>query len=123
MSAPKTYRGQTDVMNWCGGVNRAAISNWFSRHPDTVPQPDVIIVNEKTNQVTRGWLPERRAEWEKFAADRKSADRSAGASAAARRARSTAALIRKDAEAGRIDPLVAISLLSELIGGQEPGER
>jgi hypothetical protein len=121
MRKPKAYRGLSDVMRWCGVSSRPVISNWIARHPDTVPQPDVIIVSEDTSQVTRGWLPERRAEWEKFAADRKQADRFGSvASASMRRAQSTAALIEEGVTAGRIDPQEAIRLLSELIGRPEP---
>lgn len=118
--APLEYRGQSDVMLWCG-VTRPAVSNWISRHPDTVPQPDVIIVSEDSSRVIRGWLPERREEWEKFAAARK-ADRAAitasaaTRSAASRRAQNTAALIRESVAAGRIEAAEAVALLAELIG-------
>ena len=40
------YRGSSDVMLWCGGVTRPAISNWIKRHPGEVPEPDAEIVNE-----------------------------------------------------------------------------
>jgi hypothetical protein len=112
------YRGQTDVMRWCGGVTRNAILNWFTRHPDEVPQPDVIILNEGTDQVTRGWLPERRREWEKFAAARRSEPGEAGR-AAARRARTTAALIEQGVAAGAINPAEGVKLLAALIGQPE----
>ena len=56
------YRGSSDIMQWCGGVTRPAISNWIKRHPDEVAEPDGIIVNEGITSVTRGWLAERRPE-------------------------------------------------------------
>jgi hypothetical protein len=102
-------------MRWCGGVTRAAVSNWFTRWPGEVPQPDVVIVNEGSDQVTRGWLPGRREEWEKFAAARK-ANPAGSAASAARRARSTAELIAQGVDAGTIDPHEGVRLLQELIG-------
>jgi hypothetical protein len=107
-------------MRWCGGVTRNALLNWFARYPDEVPQPDVIIVSEDTDQVTRGWLPERREEWEKFAAARKAG--AAGRASATRQARRTAELITQCVDAGTIDPREAVRLLRELIGRPATGQ-
>jgi hypothetical protein len=107
-----THRGQSDVMQWCGGVTRAAVSNWFARFPDEVPQPDVVIANEGTSQVTRGWLPGRRAEWELFAASR---DESSGGANTTKRVRRTADMIYQGVQEGRIDPAEGVKLLHELI--------
>lgn len=107
------YRGQADVARWCG-VGRAAVGNWMARHPSTHPQPDVIIRNEGTSSVTRGWLPERRAEWEAFAAARSSEPRSAKRQAASR-ARRTADMIVTDMQAGVITAEEAAKLLATLI--------
>jgi len=110
-----TYRGQADVARWCGGVTAAAISNWMRRHPDTVPVPDAVIVNEGGAQPVRGWLPERRLEWEAFNAVRSAGSAAGSASTAARRNRKAAEKIYQDARAGLIDPATAIELLHELI--------
>lgn len=69
------YRGQADVGRWCG-VQPAAVSHWMRRFastatdPEGYPEPDVVVLNEGSDFVIRGWLPERRAEWEKFAEKR-----------------------------------------------------
>lgn len=115
------YRGQSDVGRWCG-VGRAAVSNWISRFPDDIPQPDVIIVNEGARDPIRGWLAERQQEWLDFADARRAEPTEAGR-AAARRARKTAALIGEGVREGRIDPAEAVKLLAELIGKPEPGNR
>lgn len=104
------YRGASDVARWCG-VTRAAVGNWMARHDDW-PQPDVVVASEGTEQVVRGWLPERRAEWEAWAAKR-AADHSRGA--ATRRTRRTAEMIYQGVQEGRIDPAEAVKLLHELI--------
>ena len=108
------YRGSSDVMLWCGGVTRPAIFNWIVRHPGEVPEPDAEIVNEGITSVTRGWLPERRPEWEAFAAARKANPGSLSAGSA-RRNRKAAEMIYADMQAGTIDPATAARLLHELI--------
>lgn len=110
------YRSQGDVARWCG-VKRAAVSNWMSRWPDDTPEPDVIIRSENSGTVTRGWLPERRQEWEKFAAERFHGPHIA--SGASARVQSTAALIEEGVQTGRIDPQEAVKLLRELIGRKQ----
>lgn len=109
-----TYRGQADVARWCG-VSRAAVSNWLKRHPDKAPAPDVEIVNEDSNFVTRGWLPERRPEWEAFNAARNARPEVTAAGAATRRSRKAAERIYQGVQDGTIDPAAAIELLHELI--------
>ena len=113
MTMTTIYRGSTDVMLWCGGVTRPAISNWIKRHPDEVPEPDAEIVNEGIASVTRGWLPERRPEWVAFADARKATERASTGSA--RRNRRAAEVIYADMQAGTIDPATAAKLLHELI--------
>ena len=108
------YRGQSDVRLWCGSfiTTGAAVSNWIRRHPDLVPEPDVLIVNEGSDTVLRGWAPGRRAEWEAFAIRQKKGPRPETAT----RARRTADQIVRQMETGNIDPAVAAGLLRELIG-------
>ena len=108
------YRSQGDVARWCG-VTGAAVSNWMRRHPGTAPAPDVIIVNEGSKDVVRGWLPERRAEWEAFAADRNARPEANAAGITTRKNRTAAAMIYADMQAGTIDPATAARLLHELI--------
>ncbi len=68
MSVLITY-GQAEVARWCG-VNQATISMWIGRY-DNCPEPDAEI---RTGRATvRGWLPSRKAEWQRFAATRASA--------------------------------------------------
>lgn len=123
------YRGAADVARWCG-VSRSAVSNWLRRFPDGIPQPDVIITTEVTNRGARsktdddgikGWLPERREEWETFAAKlRKNPARTANWKAAAtRRSRSAAEQVIRGMETGEISPDAAARLLRELIGRPE----
>ena len=115
------YRGQSDVGRWCG-VGRAAVSNWLTRFPDEIPEPDVIIMNEGARDPVRGWLPERQAEWLEFADARRSEPTEVGR-AAARRARATALLIERGVAAGTIDPAEGVRLLTELIGRPEHNEQ
>ena len=108
------YRSQGDVARWCG-VTPAAVSNWLKRHPDTAPAPDVEIVNEDGTGVSRGWLAERRPEWEAFSAARHANPDSISAGAATRRNRRAAEVIYRDMQSGKIDPATAAELLHELI--------
>lgn len=105
------YRGQADVMRWCGARTPSVITNWIKRYPDEAPQPDVLIWNESSKDPIRGWLPEREAEWKEFAAKR--AEHPVNES---RRAARTADLIERGVAEGRIDPAEAVKLLRELIG-------
>lgn len=111
------YRGQSDVGRWCG-VGRAAVSNWITRFPDQVPQPDAVILNKGAKDPIRGWLPERQAEWLDFADARRAEPTEAGR-ATAKRARATALLIEQGVTAGTIDPAEGVKLLTELIGRPE----
>jgi hypothetical protein len=103
-------------MLWCGKVTRAAVGNWMTRHPDDVPEPDVIIANENTTAVTRGWALERRDEWMRFAAARLGAGGSRTVNTATRSIRRAADVITRQAESGEISEKAAIELLAALIG-------
>lgn len=111
------YHGQADVARWCGTASASVVSNWIRRHPDTAPEPDVIIRNDSLRGApTRGWLPERRAEWEAFAAARKHALPPGSAAAVrARKKRKAAGMIYADMQAGTIDATTAARLLHDLI--------
>jgi hypothetical protein len=111
-------QGASDVARWCQ-VTRAAVSNWATRHPDDIPEPDAIIVNEgSTAAPVRGWKLDRKDEWMAFAATRLV---SPGAAAVLSARRRTADLIRRQASTGQIPESVAIELLASLIGS-EPAE-
>jgi uncharacterized protein YjcR len=58
-----TY-GQAIVAQWCG-VKPVTITMWIDRY-DNWPQPDSVTHTSATS-ITRGWLPERKAEWLEFA--------------------------------------------------------
>ena len=109
-----TYRSQTDVARWCG-VQPPAVSNWIRRFPGKTPAPDVVIATDGSSSAVRGWLPERRREWEAFAARLNAPPGRAAAGAATRRARRAAEMIAQGAEDGTIDPAEAVRLLRELI--------
>lgn len=49
------------VAQWLG-VGKAAVSNWLTRHPTEIPQPDVIIVLP-SGEEELGWTMARREEW------------------------------------------------------------
>jgi hypothetical protein len=56
------YLGVTSIGAWFG-VTAATVSKWRNRY-DNCPEPDAEI------EQTPGWLPSRRAEWEKWHAGR-----------------------------------------------------
>ena len=108
------YRGQADVGRCCA-VRSAAGSNWMPRlastatDPEGYPEPDVAVLNEGSDFVIRGWLPERRPEWERFAEKRlKTGPKYSPA-------RRTAALIYQDMQDGKISAEEAARLMRELI--------
>ena len=82
-----TYVTQAEVARWCG-VQRQAVTNWLTRHATwedgrmiacDFPAPDAVIGNEAdAEHSSYGWLPERRAEWEAFAAARRPVRRTEG---------------------------------------------
>lgn len=110
------YHGQTDVARWCGGISPSVISNWISRYPELVPAPDAETTNEDSSTLIRGWLAERRPEWEAFAAARKRVlPRGPAAAARVRKNRTAAAMVYQDMQDGKIDPATAAKLLHELI--------
>lgn len=55
--------GQATIAEWCS-VTTAAVAMWIIRYNDW-PEPDVEVTN-RDGKVIRGWLPERRAEWEAY---------------------------------------------------------
>lgn len=58
---PLIAYGISEVAGWLG-VSRAAITNYIVRHD--APVPDVVILTPEVE--FKGWLPERRAEWQAF---------------------------------------------------------
>lgn len=114
----ETYRGQADVARWCG-VSTSAISNWMRRHEGLYPEPDIEVVNVESGAddgtVIRGWKPERRPEWEKYAQENKRGRNTV----AKRRAVKTAERIREMVEAGSIEPAEAVKLLVSLVGDKD----
>lgn len=64
ISGPVICVGQSIIATWYG-VSGPAVSNWITRHRDTIPVPYVVVAGADGGEVL-GWLPEQRAEWDEW---------------------------------------------------------
>lgn len=56
-----TY-GQGHVAQWLG-VGVSAVSNWLTRHWDSIPKPAAVIISPSGDE-SYGWTAEQRKDWE-----------------------------------------------------------
>ena len=59
---PALYVGVAGVAGWLG-VEPVTVTKWLTRYGDT-PEPDAYIPPGRNGTPDRGWLPERRSDWE-----------------------------------------------------------
>lgn len=59
---PTHYVGVAGVAGWLG-VEPVTVTKWLTRYDDT-PEPDAYIPPGRNGTPDRGWLPERRSDWE-----------------------------------------------------------